>query len=73
MRGYLYNGERASLDSDLSVPLTCCAVLGKFLSLSMSLFLVLTMGMVPFSRVVVKITDDVCKVLSSGCYPVKIS
>lgn len=61
------------MDSDLSVPLTRCAVLGKFLPLSTALFLVLKMGMVPFSRVVVKIRDDVWKVLSTGYSSVKTS
>lgn len=60
MMGYLYSGERASLDSDLTVPRVCCTILGKFLYLSISPFFVLKMGMVLLSKVVVKIRDDVC-------------
>lgn len=59
MRGSLYSGERASLDSDLTVPHVCCTILGKFLYLFLHFF-VLKMGMVLLPKVVVKIRDDVC-------------
>lgn len=68
-RGYLYSGERASLDWGLCATYLLC---NKFLYHYISPFLVLKLVMYcVLSKVIANVRDDVCNVLGTNRYAVK--